>query len=47
MREHVWPLVASGAIRPVIWTRLPLASAGEAHQVLADSRHVGKVLLTL
>jgi len=47
VREHVWPLVASGAIRPVIWTRLPLASAGEAHQVLADSRHVGKVLLTL
>ena len=47
VREHVWPLVASGAIRPVIWTRLPLASAGEAHQVLSDSRHVGKVLLTL
>ncbi|MBC7639286.1 MAG: NAD(P)H-quinone oxidoreductase [Rhodoferax sp.] len=47
VREHVWPLVASGAIRPVVWTRLPLASAGEAHQVLADSRHVGKVLLTL
>ena len=47
VREHVWPLVASGVIRPVVWTRLPLASAGEAHQVLADSRHVGKVLLTL
>ena len=47
VREHVWPLVGSGAIRPVISARLPLASAGEAHQLLADSRHVGKVLLTL
>ncbi len=47
VREHVWPLVAAGAVRPVISARLPLASAGEAHQVLADSRHVGKVLLTV
>ncbi len=47
VREHVWPLVEAGTVRPVISTRLPLASAGEAHQVLADSQHVGKVLLTL
>ena len=45
VREHVWPLVAAGTVRPVISSRLPLASAGQAHQVLADSRHVGKVLL--
>ncbi len=47
VREHVWPLVAAGKVRPVISTRLPLADAGEAHQVLADSQHIGKVLLTL
>lgn len=45
VREHVWPLVAAGAVRPVVHARLPLASAGQAHQVLADSEHVGKVLL--
>ena len=45
VREHVWPLVASGAVRPVISARLPLTSAGAAHQLLADSQHVGKVLL--
>ena len=47
VREHVWPLVASGAVRPVVHATLPLAEAGRAHQVLADSSHVGKVLLAL
>jgi putative PIG3 family NAD(P)H quinone oxidoreductase len=46
-REHVWPLVASGAIRPVIHARLPLAQAAEAHRMLEASEHVGKVLLTI
>lgn len=47
VREHVWPLVASGAVRPVVHATLPLADAGRAHQVLADSSHVGKVLLAV
>ena len=47
VREHVWPLVASGAVRPVVHATLPLAEAGRAHQLLADSSHVGKVLLAL
>ena len=42
---NVWPLYASGAIRPVIDRVLPLAQAAEAHKALADSAHVGKVLL--
>jgi putative PIG3 family NAD(P)H quinone oxidoreductase len=46
VREHVWPLVESGRIRPVIDTVLPLADAARAHQVLDGSQHVGKVLLT-
>ena len=47
VREHVWPLVASGAVRPVVHATLPLAEAGRAHQMLADSTHVGKVLLAV
>ena len=42
---NVWPLYASGAIRPVIDRVLPLAQVGLAHETLADSSHVGKVLL--
>ena len=47
VREHVWPLVASGAVLPVVHATLALADAGRAHQVLADSSHVGKVLLAV
>jgi putative PIG3 family NAD(P)H quinone oxidoreductase len=46
VREHVWPLVEAGAVRPVVHERLPLERAGDAHRVLEESGHVGKVLLT-
>ena len=45
VREHVWPLVASGAFRVVVDRRVPLAEAAEAHRAVAASDHVGKVLL--
>ncbi|HET9655670.1 MAG TPA: NAD(P)H-quinone oxidoreductase [Kineosporiaceae bacterium] len=47
VREHVWPLVAAGTVRPVIHTRLPLERAAEAHRLVESSAHVGKVLLTV
>lgn len=47
VRENVWPLVESGQVRPIIQDRLPLDRAGDAHRVLAESQHIGKVLLTL
>lgn len=43
--EHVWPLYATGAIQPVIDRVLPLTEASEAHRVLAESGHFGKVVL--
>jgi putative PIG3 family NAD(P)H quinone oxidoreductase len=46
VREHVWPLVESGAVRPVVHEVLPLAEAARAHRVMAESSHVGKLLLT-
>ncbi len=45
VREHVWPLVAAGRVRPVVDTVLPFAQAQRAHEVLEASGHVGKVLL--
>ncbi|GAB3135398.1 NAD(P)H-quinone oxidoreductase [Tsukamurella serpentis] len=47
VRENVWPLFASGRLRPVISQRLPLADAGAAHDLLDSPESVGKVLLTL
>jgi putative PIG3 family NAD(P)H quinone oxidoreductase len=46
VREHVWPLVEAGRVKPVIHSRYPLAQAGNAHQELEASGHIGKILLT-
>jgi putative PIG3 family NAD(P)H quinone oxidoreductase len=45
VREHVWPLIESGQIRPVVDRELPMSEAAAAHQVVEDSGHIGKVLL--
>ena len=47
VREHVWPLVEAGTVRPIVHGRWPLEDAAEAHRVLEASTHVGKLLLTL
>src|SRR5690606_10229650 len=45
VREHVWPLVAAGHVRPVIDREIPMPDAATAHRVVEDSGHIGKVLL--
>jgi putative PIG3 family NAD(P)H quinone oxidoreductase len=47
VREHVWPLLEAGRVRPVVHARLPLAEAAAAHRLIEDSSHVGKVVLTV
>ncbi|GIG89251.1 NAD(P)H-quinone oxidoreductase [Plantactinospora endophytica] len=47
VREEVWPLIESGAIRPVVYRRLPMSQAPEAHRIVDSSDHFGKVLLTV
>ncbi|MER7760507.1 NAD(P)H-quinone oxidoreductase [Streptomyces sp. NPDC097619] len=46
VREHVWPLIEAGRVRPVVHARLPVTEAAEAHRIVEASTHVGKVLLT-
>ncbi|MFF8989736.1 NAD(P)H-quinone oxidoreductase [Streptomyces sp. NPDC014983] len=45
VREHVWPLLAGGHVRPVVDRELPMPQAAEAHRVVEESGHIGKVLL--
>ncbi|GAA1755342.1 NAD(P)H-quinone oxidoreductase [Luedemannella helvata] len=45
VRAHVWPLVEAGMVGPVIDTKFPIAEAAAAHERVAASDHVGKVLL--
>lgn len=47
VREHVWPLIAGGHVRPVVDRELPMSEAAAAHRVLEESGNIGKVLLTL
>lgn len=46
VREHVWPLVEAGRVRPVVHSRHPLADAAAAHREMEESAHIGKILLT-
>ncbi|ARP71117.1 NADPH:quinone oxidoreductase [Streptomyces pluripotens] len=45
VREHVWPLLAGGHVRPVVDRELSMAEAAQAHAVVEAGGHIGKVLL--
>ena len=47
LREHVWPLIEAGKIKPVIFKTFPLAAAAEAHRLMESSQHIGKLVLTV
>jgi NADPH2:quinone reductase len=47
LEARVWPLIAAGSIRPVIHAVFPLADAADAHRVLEQGNHIGKVVLTV
>ena len=46
VREHVWPLIEDGAVRPIVQGTHPLAQAADAHREMEASGHIGKILLT-
>jgi NADPH2:quinone reductase len=45
LREHIWPLLESGAVKPVIYQTFPLEQAAAAHALMETSTHVGKIML--
>jgi NADPH:quinone reductase len=47
LREHVWPLLEEGRVRPVIHRTFPLHDAAEAHRLLESGQHIGKLILTV
>ncbi len=47
VRRHVWPLLAAGRVRPIIYQTFPLAQASEAHRLMESSNHIGKIVLTV
>ncbi|MEL6236601.1 MAG: zinc-binding dehydrogenase, partial [Pseudomonadota bacterium] len=45
LRREVWPLLDSGALRPVMDSSFPLAQATDAHRRMESSAHIGKIVL--
>jgi putative PIG3 family NAD(P)H quinone oxidoreductase len=45
VREHVWPVVENGLVRPVVHAYLPMPQAAEAHRRMEGLQHIGKILL--
>lgn len=45
IEEKLWPVLASGKFRPVIYRSIPLQDAAEAHALMESSVHIGKIIL--
>jgi NADPH:quinone reductase-like Zn-dependent oxidoreductase len=37
--------MSNGVVRPIIHTYIPMSEAAQAHRILEESSHIGKVLL--
>jgi len=47
LREHVWPLLEAGKIKPVVHSTFPLERACDAHALMDAGEQIGKVILTV
>jgi len=46
LKANVWPLLETGAIKPVIHSTFAAADAAKAHVLMESNQHVGKIVLT-
>ena len=46
LREHVWPLLVAGRVRPVIHGTFTATEAAKAHALMESNQHIGKIVLT-
>jgi len=47
LHEAVWPLIASGKVKPVMDSTFDLADAAGAHSRMESNGHIGKIVLTV
>lgn len=45
LKEHVWPLIEAKQIRPVIHQVFPYSEAANAHALMEEGSHIGKLIL--
>ncbi len=47
VRREVWPLLESGAVKPIVFKTFPLRQAADAHRLMESSAHIGKIVLVI
>ncbi|CAN1149750.1 Quinone oxidoreductase PIG3 [Linum perenne] len=45
VHKHVWPAIAAGKVKPVVYKVFPFSEAADAHRLIESSQHIGKILL--
>lgn len=45
LKQHVWPLLEAGKVKPVIFKTFALEEIVEAHRLMESSAHIGKIML--
>nr|WP_294943230.1 NAD(P)H-quinone oxidoreductase [uncultured Mucilaginibacter sp.] len=46
LEEHIWPLLVSGQIKPVIYKTFPADEASKTHELMESSEHMGKIVIS-
>lgn len=46
LEQNIWPLLASGEIKPIIHSVFPAKDAAKAHELMESSEHIGKIVLS-
>jgi len=45
--NRLFELLSNSKIKPIIWKRMPLSEAGQAHELIEKSRPLGKIILEI
>jgi NADPH2:quinone reductase len=46
LTREVWPLIEAGKAKPIVHATFPLDKAADAHRLMEESSHMGKIVLT-
>lgn len=46
LEKNIWPLLASGQIKPVVYKVFPAENAAGAHRLMESSEHIGKIVIS-
>ena len=47
LQQHIWPLLESAQVKPLVHANYALAKADQAHALMESGAHIGKIILTV